>query len=112
MELVQKCLQKFRWLGSLQGKKLEKAINQLPDHAIRCLYELSLNLVFSPYNGFRLHKTLIKKKIQPFKNTILKLIKTKKRKQQRKLLRKGGGGVTLALLSLLSTVIASVASML
>lgn len=112
MESVKRCASKFRILGSLKGKKLEKAIESAPSHLIKCLYELSLNLVYSPYNGFRLYKKLIKKKIKPFETIILRLIKSKRRSDQRKLLKKGGGGVTLAILSLLSSIIASVASMI
>ena len=112
MESVKRCASKFRYLGSLKGKQLERAIQKLPAHVIRCLYELSLNLVFAPYNGFRVYQKLIKKKIKPFEVIILRLIRSKRRSQQRKLLKKGGGGVTLAILSLLSTVIASVASMI
>lgn len=110
MDKIKKCQNHFRHLGSLKGRSLNKAIDKLPPHAIRCLWEIAVNFIFSPYNGLRIYKNLIKKKTLKHKKTLLKLIKTNQLKKQRKILK--SGGVSLALLSLLATVIASVASIL
>ena len=110
MDEIEKCRKHFHMLLSLRGKALQRAIDKLPNHTIRCLYRIAVNLVFSPYNGLRTHSDLIKKKIFPHKKILLKLIKERQRGKQRKLLKKGG--ITIAILSLLAAVIASVASIM
>ena len=110
MDEIEKCRKHFQALLSLRGKDLQKYINKLPNHAIKCLHRIAINLVFSPYNGFRIHSNFIKKKIQPHKKILLKLIRERQRQRQRKLLKRGGA--TLAILSLLAAVIASVASIM
>ena len=111
MELVKKCKNHLKFIGSLRGKQLEEYIKKkASSQVIKCLYQLALNYVFSPYNLFHKHKKIIKKKTQKHKKDLLKLIRTKKQKDQRKILKKGG--LSLTLIALLSTVFASLVSVL
>ncbi len=110
MDEIEKCRKYFQLLLSLKGRALQRAVDKLPSHTIRCLHRIAINLVFSPYNGFRIRSDLIKKKLFPHKRILLKLIKERQRQKQRKILRKGG--ISLTILSLLAAVIASVASIM
>ena len=110
MDEIEKCRKYFQKLLTLRGKALQRAVDKLPAHSIRCLHRVAINLVFSPYNGFRIRSDLIKKKLFPHKKILLKLIKERQRQKQRKILRKGG--ISLTILTLLAAVIASVASIM
>ena len=111
MEIIKKCKNHLKYLGSLRGRKLQQYIaKKAPPQVIKCLYEVALNFLFSPYNIFHKHQCIIKKKIQKHKKNILQLVQTKNRKQQRKVLQRGG--LSLELTALLSTVLASIVALL
>ena len=111
MEILKKCRNHLKFLGTLRGRKLSRYIDKkASSQIIKCLYELALNFVYSPYNIFHQHQHTIKKRIKKHKKNIIKLINTKKRKDQRKILKVGG--LSLTLLDLLSTVFASIVSLL
>ena len=111
MEIIKKCKNHLKFLGSLRGRKLQQYIaKKAPPQIIRCLYEVALNFLFSPYNIFHKHQHIIKKGINKYKKNIIKLVQAKKRKDQRKILQRGG--LSLELTALLSTVLASIVALL
>ena len=76
---------------------------------IECLFQVALNLVYGSKarNGIELSPVHLKV-LKKHKRALMKLIKTKKPSLQRKLLK---GGAAIALLSVLASVIASLASL-
>ena len=111
MEIIKKCKNHLKFLGSLRGRKLQQYIaKKAPPQIIRCLYEVALNFLFSPYNIFHKHQHIIKKGINKYKKNIIRLVQAKKRKDQRKILQRGG--LSPELTALLSTVLASIVALL
>lgn len=111
MEIIKHCKNHLKFLGSLRGRQLEQYIaKKASTQVIKCLFELALNFVFSPYNVFHKHQNIIKRKTKKHKKNLLKLIYAKKRKDQRSILKRGGLSTTL--LALLSTVFATLVGLL
>ena len=89
MDEIEKCRKHFHMLLSLRGKALQRAIDKLPNHTIRCLYRIAVNLVFSPYNGLRTHSDLIKKKNFSSQKNFIKTHKRASKREAEKTFKKG-----------------------
>ena len=109
MHILVECLSELRYLGSLRGKKLVKYIHNASKRLIDCLQQIALNILFSHRTGMSI-KPKDLKKLKPHKKSLVSLIHSKNHKKKRKILKKGG--VVLGLLSVLATVIASLAAAL
>ena len=111
MDILTDCLPELRYLLSLSKAQSRKYLNKASPKLIECLFQVALNLVYASKEGNGL--TLLPHHISPLKkhrSTLLKLVKSRQISHRRKLLKKGGSAT--ALLTVLASVIASLASML
>ena len=110
MHILVECLSELRYLGSLRGKKLRNYIHSASKRLIECLSQIALNILYSHLNGFNIKKAQLKK-LQKHKKSLLNLVHTKKHKKKKNILKKKGGMI-LEMLSILATVIGSLAAAL
>ena len=110
MDLLKECLPEFRYLLTLSKPQSHKYLSKAPLKLIKCLYHVALNIVYGgkETNGFDIQPDHVKS-LKKHRQTLLRLVKTKKPSLQRRLLKRGGAGV--ALLTVLATVIATLASL-
>ena len=109
MDIVTECLPELRYLLSLSKSQSRKYIQQASPMVIECLFQVALNLVYGSKarNGIEVSPAHLKT-LKKHKRTLMKLIRTKKPSLQRKLLK---GGAAVALLTVLASVIATLASL-
>ena len=111
MEIVSECLPEIRYFLNLSKSQSKKYLAEASPKFIECLYQITINLLYGHKvkNGLTLNAHHVKQ-LKRHKKTFLKLVKTKRPSHQRKLLQKGGSSI--ALLSVLASVISSLASVL
>lgn len=110
MHILVECLSELRYLGSLRGKKLSKYIHKASKRLIDCIQQIALNILYSNKNGLNIKKSRLKK-LKKHKKELIKLVYTKNHTKKKQILKKKGGMV-LEMLSILATVIASLAAAL
>ena len=110
MQIIIDNLPELRYLQTLPKAQAKKYLEKASKKLTRCFYEIALNLVYSGKNrnGLALNPSH-KRKLKKFKRPLMKLIKTKSHPIRKKLLK---GGLAIQLLSVMSAVIASLASIL
>ena len=88
MELLRQCLPQLRYIRYyLKGKKLETYLKTVSNSIVKCIAQISLNLMYSHKNGINLNKLQIKK-LKPFEKSMKALFTLKSVKKQKKLLKK------------------------
>ena len=110
MHILVECLSELRYLGSLRGRRLSKYIHTASKRLIDCIQQIALNILYSNKNGLNIKKSHLKK-LKKHKKQLIKLVHTKNHTKKRQILKKQGGMI-LEMLSILSTVIASLAAAL
>jgi hypothetical protein len=110
MEVLLECLPELQFISSLSEKEVDKYIRTAHPRVINCLWEITLNLVYSKEipNGLKVGPLHVKR-LSKYKRPLKALIKARNTRQRKKLLR---GGVVIQLLSVLAGVIATIASLL
>ena len=111
MHILLESWPEIRYLRELPERQIRSYIDRAAPQMIDCLHQIVLNLLYSgaEKNGISLSTAHIKK-LKKHKNHMVKLAKTTNKKKQRKLLKKGG--MVLELLTVLSSVIATLAATL
>ena len=110
MHILEECLSELRYAGSLKGQKLINYIkNEASPKTIKCLQEIAINILYSHTNGMNIKKSQLKK-LKRFKKNMIDLTKTDHLPTQKKILAKNKGGAVLGMLSVLASVIASLAA--
>ena len=88
MELLRQCLPQLRYIRYyLKGKELETYLKTVSNSIVKCIAQISLNLLYSHKNGININKSQIKK-LKPFKKSMKELVTLKSVKKQKKLLKK------------------------
>lgn len=112
MHILEECFSELRYIGSLKGSRL---INYIKKEAspkiIKCLQEIAINILYSHTNGMKIKKNELKK-LKRHKKNLIDLTKTDHVPTQKKILVKQKGGAILGMLSVLASVIASLAATL
>ena len=111
MQLIIATLPELRYVRGLTEKQRQKYLKNASAQLVECFFQIGLNFLYADQNtnGITLKPVHIKR-LKKHKKSLLSLVNTKNLKQRRKVLLKGG--FALELLSLLSVVIASLASAL
>lgn len=107
MKIVKKCLGELRYLQSLKKKKRDVYIKNASDTILECLKQVALNELYAKYNKLPVGPKEIKI-LKPYKKTLLKLIQAKTEEEKRKHLLRGG--VVTAILTVLGSIIATLAA--
>ena len=110
MDILTRYLPELSHIQSLPKSKVGKYIKKAKPGLIECLAQIALNIVYASQisNGLPV-KPHHAKKLSKYKKPLLSLVKTKATAKRKRLLK---GGLVLELLTVLSAVIASLASIL
>ena len=102
----------LRFIGSLKGKRLVDYIkNDASPQIIKCLREIALNILYSHTNGMKIQKKQLNK-LKKHKKNLIELSKTEHLPKQKKILIRNKGGAVIGMLTVLASVIASLAAAL
>lgn len=110
MDLLKECLPEFRYLLTLSKPQSQKYLTKASPKLIKCLYHVALNIVYGgkDTNGLDIRPEHVKP-LKKHRQNLLRLVNTKKTSLQRRLLKRGGAAV--ALLTVLATVIGTLAAL-
>ena len=111
MHLLIATLPELRYVKGLTEKQRKKYLKGASPQLVECFYQIGLNFLYAgkDTNGIMLEPAHIKR-LKKHKKSLISLVRAQNSKTKRKHILKGG--FALELLSLLSVVIASLASAL
>ena len=110
MHILISLLPELRYIQTLTKRQADKYLKKASKELTKCFFEIALNLVYSGRNrnGLPLSAGHVRK-LKKFKRPLMKLVKSKSHNSRKKHLK---GGLAIQLLSVMSAVIASLASIL